>query len=167
MDPIATSIVEHYQMQPHPEGGHYLSTYRSQELLHEECLPIRFVGERPFSTAILFLLEGGDFSAFHRLKSDELWHFHSGSAMNIYVIAPDGGFELITIGRRFDLGEVFQATVKAGHWFASSPVNEEGYSLAGCTVSPGFDFQDLEMGDADLLSGEFPQHESMIRKFCR
>jgi hypothetical protein len=160
------ALIGHYQMQPHPEGGYYVQTYRSPEMLHEECLPIRFPGQRCFSTAILFLLPGSEFSAFHRLKSDELWHFHSGSPLNIYVISPEGGFSLITLGPRFDQGHEFQAVVRAGHWFASAPSDPYGFSFVGCTVSPGFDFEDFEMAMAESLTAEYPQHEELIRRFC-
>jgi predicted cupin superfamily sugar epimerase len=136
-------------------------------MLHEECLPIRFAGERCFSTAILFLLSGEDFSAFHRLKSDELWHFHSGSPLNIYVISPEGAFSLITLGTRFDQGQEFQSVVRAGSWFASAPTDAEGYSFVGCTVSPGFDFEDFEMATAKELSETYPQHRELIERFCR
>jgi len=168
--PVPTTVqalIDHHQMQPHPEGGHYVQTYRSHEILHEECLPIRFPGGRCFSTAILFLLAGGEFSAFHRLKSDELWHFHTGSALNVYVISPEGAFTLITLGPRFDQGQEFQAVVRSGHWFASAPADASGFSFVGCTVSPGFDFEDFEMADAEILSAEYPQHGELIRRFCR
>lgn len=161
------ALIDHYRLQPHPEGGYYVQTYRSTEMLHEECLPIRFPGERCFSTAILFLLGGKDFSAFHRLKSDELWHFHSGSALNIYVISPEGAFNLITLGARFDQGQEFQAVVKSGCWFASAPADPDGYSFVGCTVSPGFDFEDFEMAKAEELSARYPEHREMINTFCR
>ena len=164
---VVQALIAHHRMISHPEGGYYVQTYRSAEMLHEECLPIRFPGERCFSTAILFLLAGESFSAFHRLKSDELWHFHAGSALNIYVISPEGDFSLITLGPRFDQGQEFQAVVKAGHWFASAPADPGGYSFVGCTVSPGFDFEDFEMAEADGLAAEYPQHETLIRKFCR
>jgi uncharacterized protein len=167
MHPTSSALIRHFELQPHPEGGHYVSTYRSNESLHEECLPIRFPGERCFSSAILFLLDGHEFSAFHRLKSDELWHFYSGSALNIYVISPEGEFRLITLGSRFGHGEVFQAVVRAGHWFASRPADENGYSFSGCTVSPGFEFEDFEMAVADRMAEEFPQHVELIRGLCR
>ena len=161
------ALIEHYRLQPHPEGGYYVQTYRSSELLHEECLPIRYPGERCFSTAILFLLGGRDFSAFHRIKSDELWHFHAGSPLNIYVISPEGAFSMVTLGAGFDQGQEFQAVVKAGNWFASAPVDPEGYSFVGCTVSPGFEFDDFEMANAAELSAQYPEHRDLIHKFCR
>jgi uncharacterized protein len=109
-------LIKNYQLLPHPEGGYFKETYRSAEVIQEECLPLRYQGERLFSTAIYYLLGAGDFSAFHRIKSDETWHFYAGSALNIYVLHPGGGFELVTMGSMLDFGQVFQATIKAGHW---------------------------------------------------
>lgn len=167
MHPVASQLMVHYGMEPHPEGGYYLSTYRSEEMIQIEHLPARYVGERHFSSAILYLLDGNDFSSFHRLKSDEIWHFYSGSALKIYVISPGGDLEVITLGSGFEYGETFQAVVRAGHWFASTPSDVNGYSLSGCTLSPGFDFYDFELADANELSREFPQHQMLVRQFCR
>lgn len=160
-------LIETYKMIAHPEGGYYKETYRSNETLQEECLPIRFRGERIFSTGIYYLLRGNEFSAFHRIKSDEMWHFYAGAPLNIYVIDPAGNFELITMGQNFNNGEVFQAVIRAGNWFAAQPVNVNGFSFMGCTVAPGFDFDDFELAKADQLVETFPQHTDLIRQFCR
>jgi len=148
----------------HPEGGYYASTYRSSEVVSEKCLPERFSGGRVFSTAIYFLLEGFQYSAFHRIKSDELWHFYEGCALNIYVIHPSGEGEVLRLGSDINNGESFQRLVPAGCWFASRPVLRNGYSLAGCTVSPGFDFADFEMAKKSVLLSEFPQYANWINE---
>ncbi len=163
----ASEIIDHFGLLPHPEGGYYKETYRSAEEVHEECLPLRFDGERFFSTAIFYLLKGADFSAFHRIKSDELWHFYDGTALNIYVIDPQGNFEMITLGKNFNYGETYQAVVKAGHWFAAEPADTGGFSFVGCTVAPGFDFRDFEIGLKESLIFEFPQHGTIIQKLTR
>ncbi len=163
----STQLIDQFGMVPHPEGGYYKETYRSAEEIHEECLPLRFTGERLFSTGIIYLLKGMEFSAFHRIKSDEMWHFYEGTALNIYVIDPRGNFELITLGRNFDYGETCQAVVKAGYWFAAQPADPEGFCLVGCTVSPGFDFNDLEMANRESLIFEYPQHAAIIQKLTR
>ena len=167
MTVTVNELIEAYKMNPHPEGGYYKETYRSGETLQEECLPIRFRGERIFSTGIYYLLNGEEFSAFHRIKSDEMWHFYAGGPLNIYIIDPAGNFELVTMGQNFNNGEVFQAVVKSGYWFAAQPVNPNGFSFMGCTVAPGFDFEDFELAHADQLIESFPQHEKLIRQFCR
>jgi predicted cupin superfamily sugar epimerase len=164
---LAKQLREYFNLIPHPEGGFYCRTYQSTELIHEECLPLRFSGERHYSTSIYYLLEDTQYSAFHRLLSDELWHFYAGSPLNIYMIDERGSFELATLGNNFTNGEVFQAVVKAGNWFAAQPVRPGSFSFVGCTLSPGFDFSDIVYADPDNLSHDFPQHEQLIRRFCR
>ncbi|MBS4064281.1 MAG: cupin domain-containing protein [Chitinophagaceae bacterium] len=160
-------LIETYQLQPHPEGGYYTRTYYSHEQIAAAYLPQRFTGDRFISTAIYFLLEGKQFSAFHRIKSDELWHFYAGSGLHIYVIHPDGREELLKLGNDIENGYSFQQVVKAGCWFASKPVDENGFAFAGCTVAPGFDFEDFEMAGKDVLMKEYPQHKEWIEQLCR
>ena len=161
----ATYWVEQYNLLPHPEGGYFAETYRSTEHIHKDALPERFTADRSFSTGIYFLLETNDFSAFHRIKSDEMWHFYAGEALDIFVIYPEtGNLEIIKLGPNPDNGETFQAVVPAGTWFGSRPATGSNYSLVGCTVAPGFDFADFEMAERELLTDLFPQHEKMIRE---
>ena len=160
-------LVDFYQLQPHPEGGFYKETYRSKESISHPGLPERFKGERSFSTAIYFLLPAGHFSAFHRIKSDELWHFYAGVALNIYVINVEGTLTLINLGADILNGETMQAIVPAGCWFASRPAKSTGYCFAGCTVSPGFDFADFELAKDEELTQRYPQHKELINSLCR
>ncbi len=155
--------VEKLQMLSHPEGGYFAETYRSTELIDKNSLPKRFSGDRNYSTGIYFLLESHHFSAFHRIKSDEMWHFYAGDALNVYYIDNEKNMQLIKLGNNPENGEVFQAVVPAGVWFGSKPVVENSYSLVGCTVSPGFNFADFEMPDRQTLLQEFPQHEAIIK----
>ncbi len=146
----------------HPEGGYYARTYESDLCIQKNALPRDFSGDRKVSTAIYFLLEGNHYSAFHRIKSDELWHFYDGCGLCIYVIYPDGRGEELYLGNDITKGFRFQHIVKAGCWFASKPIDQNGYSLCGCTVSPGFDFEDFEMGNKLQLLSQFPQHKKWI-----
>lgn len=148
----------------HPEGGYYRETYRSDEVVERGALPSRFTGLRPFSTAIYFLLNGDDTSAFHRIKSDELWHFYSGSPLAIHVIDQNGEYTPIKLGCAPEQGEYFQAVVKAGSWFGASLCKPRSYALVGCTVAPGFDFDDFEMGTRDELLRLYPAHRTIIEK---
>src|ERR1700674_3904364 len=102
------------ELKAHPEGGYYRQTYRADLVLARQSLPPEFRGARSVSTAIYFLLEGQDFSAFHRLRSDELWHFYVGSPIAVHVIDPDGAYSEIQLGSDPEAGEVLQAAVKAG-----------------------------------------------------
>jgi predicted cupin superfamily sugar epimerase len=151
----------------HPEGGYYRETYRSGLSIPREGLPPQFTGPRLVSTAIYFLLDGENFSAFHRLRSDELWHFYAGGPITIHVIEPDGGYSAIQLGSDPEAGVVLQAAVKAGHWFASHVRDPGSFALAGCTVAPGFDFADFELGKRAELVGLYPQHRLLIERFTR
>lgn len=155
-------LVERLQLRSHPEGGYYRETYRSPGQIAQNALPRRFGGDRAYSTAIYFLLESGDFSGFHRIPSDECWHFYEGVPLNIYVLETNGTLSTLRIGP----GN-YQAVVASAHWFAARPAEPDGHSLVGCTVAPGFEFADFEMAVADDLVKQYPGHESIIRELCR
>ena len=160
-------LIDSLHLMPHPEGGFYKESYRSPWLVPGPALPPGFSGERNLSTAIYFLLRQGDYSAFHRIRSDECWHFYEGGTLLVHVIHPVGRYEVIRLGRNFKSGEVFQHVVPAGAWFASEPAGETEFSLVGCTVSPGFDFLDFEMAEEEELLQQFPEHGGLIRRLCR
>ena len=163
----AQQLINFYNLLPHPEGGYYKETYKSDEIINRSALPNRFDGDRVFSTAIFFLLERGEFSAFHRIKSDECWHFYSGGTLLVYIIEADGQMEIIRMGNDIENRELFQYVVPANCWFASIPAPESDFSLVGCTVSPGFDFNDFEMAEANKLIEQFSQHAETINALCR
>ena len=160
-------IIERLNLVPHPEGGYYRETYRSDQILTGSSLKGNLEGERNCSTAIYFMLTSDSFSAFHRIKHDEIWHFYSGSPIEIHMIHEDGAYELVQIGLNLRNGVYPQYTVPANTWFAASILEPESYGLVGCTVSPGFDFRDFEMGDREKLSNQFPQHNELINRFTR
>ena len=160
-------MINKYNLLPHPEGGYYYQTYKSRETIPAHSLPERFSGDRNFSTAIYFLLEGKQFSAFHKIKSDELWHFYAGEGLHIYVIHPDGRGEILKLGNDIVNGYSFQHVVAAGCWFASKPIVENSFSFVGCTVSPGFDFDDFELAEKQALLKQYPQHATWINGLCR
>jgi len=164
---IVQELIQRYQLQQHPEGGWYKETYKSKELIPSNALPERFSGDRFFSTAIYFLLEAGNFSAFHRIKSDECWHFYTGDPLWVYVIHEDGKLEIIPLGSNFTKGELFQYVVPANCWFASRPAPGSRFSLVGCTVAPGFEFADFDLADATALAKEYPAHAAIIKELCR
>ena len=163
----AQQLVQQYNLDPHPEGGWYKETYRSTEYIPVTALPARFGGIRAFSTAIYFLLGQNDFSAFHRIKSDECWHFYAGDPLLIFVIRQDGMLDIIQLGNDTSKGQLFQYVVPANCWFASRPAADSKFSFVGCTVSPGFDFADFELADSAGLSALYPMHEIIIRELCR
>lgn len=152
---------------PHPEGGYYRETYRSGLSIAQQALPSQFTGPRLVSTAICFLLEGNNFSAFHRLRSDELWHFYAGGPLVVHVIDEQGGHSEILVGNDPEAGEWPQEVVKAGAWFASRVRDPESFALVGCTVAPGFDFEDFELGKRSELIKLYPQHRQLIEELTR
>jgi len=164
---ITNQLIQKYNLEPHPEGGWYKQTYKSNEQIAADALPERFGASRAFSTAIYFLLEKGNFSAFHRIKSDECWHFYAGDPLLIYIIEQSGGLKVISLGNDLEKGQSFQYVVPANCWFASRPAPESEYCFVGCTVSPGFEFEDLELADATELSVVYPEHKSIIKELCR
>jgi predicted cupin superfamily sugar epimerase len=153
--------INHLNLHAHPEGGFYKETYRSQETIPDKALPDRFNSDRNFSTAIYFLLRSEDRSMFHRIKSDELWHFHAGTSLSIYVLMNDE-LKIYTLGNEPDKGQSLQIVIPANSWFGAKVNGESSYTLAGCTVAPGFDFQDFELADRAILLKEFPHHLDVI-----
>src|SRR4030095_2136149 len=162
MDIPASYWIEALQLEPHVEGGAYKVTYRSSFKLAMDSLPSGFSGERHICTSIYFLLQKGEFSAFHRMRSDETWHFYFGDALTIYEICADGKLLEHTLGCNPDNGENFQCTIKAGNWLAAKVKSAGKYCLAGCTGSPGFDFAEFELAKRERLIKHFPQHLELI-----
>jgi uncharacterized protein len=162
----AQQWIQRLQLQPHPEGGWYRQTYRATLTLPHPALPSH-AGDRAASTAIYFLLAGDQFSAFHRLRSDEVWHFYAGSELIVHVIEHGGTYSEILLGNDMQAGQQFQAVVPSGCWFGSSLRHPDTYALVGCTVAPGFDFADFEMAKRAELIAHYPQHRAMIERLTR
>ena len=154
------------------EGGWYREVYRAAESVPADGLPARFAGPRTFVTSIYYLLPSDDFSAFHRIRQDETWHFYDGHPLTLHTLTPDGTFAQVRLGRNVP-DEQFQFTVPAGVLFAATvdPLadarQEDAYALVGCTVAPGFEFIDFEAPPrADLLA-QYPEHEAVIQRLTR
>jgi predicted cupin superfamily sugar epimerase len=157
----AKEIIEQLQLLPHPEGGYYRETYRS-----EEEMTTSGGDRRKVCTAIYYLLEGPDKSHFHRIRSDELWFFHAGEPLEILEIR-EGQLKTITLGRSL-LGEEMPFAVIPGNtWFAAHIKSSSAYSLVSCVVAPGFDFADFELAERATLIREYPLLERIITDFTR
>ncbi len=167
MSKDAAYWIQKLGLEPHPEGGYYRETYQADLVLPKESLPPDFTGPRPASTAIYFLLEAQNFSAFHRLRSDELWHFYFGGTLLIQVIDADGRYFEIQLGSDPEDGDALQAVVKAGCWFASEVKDGKSFAVVGCTVAPGFDFEDFELAEREQLARSYPQHRQLIGRLTR
>ena len=163
----AQEIIDRLALQPHPEGGHFRESYRSEQVIASQETPGKFPGGRSFATAVYFLLHGDDFSALHRIRSDEIWHFYQGSSLTICSIDPTGALWRDRLGSDIIAGERPQVVVRAGSWFGAFLHDSSSYALLGCTVAPGFDFRDFEMGRRDRLLSEFPHHADLIRRLTR
>ncbi|WLT38785.1 cupin domain-containing protein [Synechocystis sp. B12] len=155
--------VEKLELLPHPEGGFYKETYRSPV----EANFAGFDGSRNVVTGIYFLMTKDNFSAFHRIKSDEMWHFYAGDSLEIYWFSPQGELEVISLGLDLEKGEVPQAVVPKDGWFASRVKNGGDYALVGCTVAPGFDFQDFELANREDLLKLYPRSAEIINQLTR
>jgi len=161
----ARTWIEALDLMPHPEGGFYRESYRAGACFEGE--DTAFPTGRSHATAIYFLLQGGNFSSFHRIRSDELWHFHTGDGLHIHVIEPAGGYRRLQLGTDVAAGHLPQAVVPAGSWFASEVVPGGSFSLVGCTVAPGFDFADFELADGIELSTRYAHHAELVRRLTR
>jgi len=150
----------------HVEGGSFKETYRANLEINKQNLPADFKGNRNISTGIYFLLEHGQFSAFHKIASDEMWHFYYGQTLTVYEIEPDGNLITHKLGTNLENGETFQCVIKAGNWFGSRCEEPNGFSLVGCTVSPGFDFADFELANKESLTIQYPHLTELIGQMC-
>lgn len=153
-------LIAIYGLQPHPEGGYFRETYSALEKIEQSSLASGFGGERPYSTAIYYLLPTGEKSRWHRIKSDEVWHFYLGDPLTIYEIDCDGEFYETKLGANIFDGQRFQSVVPAGNWFGALHVHSKesdyGFSLVGCTVAPGFHFDEFELANGSALREQFP-----------
>lgn len=159
-------LVKKLGLLPHPEGGFYKEVYRSKGII-TDLASNGFSGARNFCTSIYFLLTSENFSAFHKIKQDEIWHFYEGHALNVHVIDDVGNYSKHQLGSDLVNGEQRQLVVPANQWFASSIESENGYALVGCTVAPGFDFEDFELAERNELIKIYPEHQHIITQLTR
>ena len=158
------NLIEKLELKPHPEGGYFRETYRSSGTISKDILGNTFSSKRNYSTCIYFLLLSDSFSAFHRIKQDEIWHFYKGSPIRLHTINEKGDYEFVMIGNDIAAGEKPQLVVPAGIWFAAEVLNLDDFALVGCTVAPGFSFEDFELPNRQELIAKFPQHKELITR---
>ncbi len=163
----AQEYIKKLDLIPHPEGGYYKEIYRSEGIISQQSLPMRFSGGRAYSTAIYYLLESKDVSSMHRLDSDEQWFHLDGSALTVHSISPNGNYIQHHIGKNLDAGEMPYAVVPHGNWFGGTVDEADSFALVGCIVAPGFDFDDFELVKREKLIERFPQHKELITKLTR
>ncbi len=156
--PEAQRLIAAYRLQPHPEGGWYRETYRSAERVTTARGTARSA-----TTSIYFLLTDAAFSSFHRLASDETWHFYRGDPVTIELIAPSGVHESRVLGNGDDL----QTTISGGAHFAAHVDAPDGYALVGCDVAPGFEFADFHLTTRLMLTAAYPHLGPLIARYTR
>lgn len=155
----AQALIERLDLKPLPlEGGYFRETYRSDR---------KIAGSKDLSTCIYFLLTAETFSAFHRLPSDEIWHFYAGDPVDLYVIDEVGQLIVNRLAAEITQESAPQVVVYAGCWQAASLADGGRFALLGCTVTPAFDFEDYEHGRRDDLVKAFPQYRDEIKKLTR
>ncbi len=159
------SIISTLKLKAHPEGGWYRRVYQSQSIIPPEMLE-NSPGPRHLTTSIYFLLTENNFSAFHRLQFDERWYHHSGHALDIEIIHPEGSRETLCLGPA-EGGFQPQAFVPARTWFAARMHKNAPWALTGCSMSPGFHFDDFELAARELLIQQYPQHRDIITELTR
>lgn len=167
MAPTAEEMIKMLGLKPHPaEGGYFRETYRSGDTLGPDCLPPRYSGERPVSTAIYYLITPSSFSSLHRLKTDEIFHFYAGDPVVLLLLCPGGEGRTVILGPDIGGGQVPQAVVPMGCWQGALLADGGSCALLGTTVAPGFDFADYEQGDAEALSRKYPDFRSLIGRLA-
>ena len=161
----ADEVKEILGLVKHPrEGGWYVRTWESEEFVAASCFEEgRYEGARRTSTAIYYLLEPGTFSEMHVLKSDEIFHHYMGGAVEMLQLFADGSSSRVVIGKDLEAGERPQCVVRTGVWQGSRLLKAEDWALLGCTVSPGFEFEDYEDASAEELVAKWPGEAEMIR----
>lgn len=168
-------IIKKLNLQEHPyEGGNFRETYRSSDLVpYDEPLMTNqdiYLKKklRPASSLIYYLLNKDQFSPIHRVKSDEIWHFYLGSPLIIYILGDKQYPTIVKLGNNLeDDNSCLHYVIRKNSWFCAEVENKESFSLVGCTVSPGFDFEDFELGKKSELLTLYPQLESIIEKFSQ
>jgi uncharacterized protein len=162
----ADYFIQNLDMTPHEEGGFFKETFVSKENISGKDSSSDIDESKKLWTSIYFLLRDGEVSNFHRLKSDEMWYYHSGSPLTIYMISPEGKLITEELGLNIEKGEKPQVLVPKNYIFGSA-MNSEGYALVGCMVSPGFEFKDFELFKRNYLLETYPEYKEIILKLTR
>ena len=152
-------MIKKLGLEKHPEGGYFKQTYKSDTAVDFEG----YDGPRSISSAVYYMLVGHQFSAFHKLKSDEIWHHYAGGSITLYALDGDGKLFKRRIGR----DGASQAVMKADIWFAATLDSKKSYCLLGCTMSPGFEYRDWALGKRVELLGKYPQHRKIICRYTK
>lgn len=157
-------LIQQFGLLPHPEGGYYRETYRSQETVRRNATGNPYSA----STAIYYLLADGAYSAWHRIAADEAWHFYAGHPLLVHVLLANGRHITHTLGNALQTDEAtFQAVVPAGCWFAAQLAQPDSFAFVGCTVAPGFEFREFELATEQDLQPWLGQQDLPLRQLLK
>ncbi len=161
-------LIELLQLEPLPvEGGYFRRTYCSDETIARDALPARYSQAKALGSAIYFLLHGADFSALHRLQSDEIYHFYRGDPVELLLLFPDGSGEVRFLGSALEAGQQPQVVAPRGAWQGSRLEPGGHYALIGTTLAPAYDPSDFELGEREMLIQQYPTQAELIRALTR
>jgi predicted cupin superfamily sugar epimerase len=161
MEKNAQYWIERLELVRHMEGSFYRQIYASKKQCQEH-------GNRNLATCIFYLLDGNDFSAFHKINGDEIWHFLIGSSLTIYIFnEKDSKLKIVKLGKDLDKGENLQVIINEGNWFAAEVNDKSAFTLVGCTVIPGFDFKNFKLAEKKSLLLKFPSYKRIIEKLAK
>lgn len=159
--------IDHLSMRLHPEGGWFSESYTKAPLFLPTLSSQYYSSERRLYSSIYYLLEEGDFSAFHQLETDEMWHHYQGGVLRVFMIDSSGSLTVRRLGGDAAGGAVFQLLVPHHTWFAVEPEAGSGFALCGCTLTPGYSDEDFRMAKRDELIEIFPLHSDLIKRLTR
>ena len=167
-DVTVEDLVRILGLAPLPEeGGLFRETYRSRHVIDQQSLPAGYTGARSVATAIYYLIAPGGFSSLHRLRGEEMFHFYLGDPVEMLQLGPEGIGEVIVLGTDLAAGMRSQVLVPGGTWQGSKLRSGGRFALLGATMSPGFDFEDFELGQRRRLVAEYPSFEKEILELTR
>jgi uncharacterized protein len=168
--PTAAALIEHFNMARIPqEGPWFVLTYNSADVLARGALPGRYDSPRAAGSAIIALVTKTDFSAMHRLKTDEMWHYYGGDPLEMLILHPNGNGEVVVLGSDVLAGQKLQYVVPRGSWQGARPRGKgrDSYAIFGDTLAPAFEYSDFEMGYRDELQKAYPHQAALIEQLTR
>ena len=170
IDEFAQELIRKFGMQELPvEGGLFVQTYKSPEIVPTEGLPERYPSPKPFGTAILYLLttDPDCFSAIHRLPTDEIYHFYLGDPVEMLLLREDGSSERVILGQDLLAGQQVQFVAPRDVWQGSHLIPGGRFALIGTTMAPGYSDDDFVLGERDPLIERYPGEKQLIRRLTR
>ncbi len=156
--------IDHLQLKPHPEGGYFTEIYRDAEEYPAAVLPARYDSKRNVSTSIYYLLKSENISRLHKLHSNEIWHFYTGSTLHLHLLHEKNSYTKIKLGPHAESDEQFQVVIPKYTYFGANLPEPDTYALVGCTMAPGFEYDDFTLGEKSELIEMFPDHTRIIHQ---